>query len=315
MPSIATEMGYIEDDRLWYVYRVPRMQVSDKLPFADAGMQTFLPTSSVAVKDERGRVVRTVLRPKLPNYLFVLATPRQMQQYYEHHGVQPIIRKRHTDLSLAQRHLVVPTPQMHLFMQVVSVMDQEVTFEWGDDELLVKGDHVLVAEGPFRGVEGTLLTNQGCHQGRVYVSLASGLGVLTAQIPDEYLQVLSFRRDNTHFYKKMQAYERVLDGCLATYRTDGRLQPQQRKHLQGFLFRYSRLGELTHASHARLVACRYATHRLLAQRAQAEAELNAYKALREIDAARRRADKRSSSARDTIEEWCRKIEETLGCQI
>jgi hypothetical protein len=71
---------------------------------------------------------------------------------------------------------------------------------------LEKGDIVRIVAGPFNGIEGVLLSQQGKEGGRVLVNVSNVIAVPTLHIEPEYLQVLQFAKKGKHFYKLVDSY-------------------------------------------------------------------------------------------------------------
>lgn len=292
---------YAEEGREWYVYRIPYLTVGSSDRFVNAGMQVYLPTYTRTVSVGGRKTV--VQKPKILDYLFVLATSEQVGSMAELYNVRPVCLRNTSDGYGYSHWMTVPTAQMHRFMLLVQGYEETVQFCMPEYALLEKGDTVRVTEGPFRGVEGILLSSQGRSGGQVYVELSEGMGVKTISIPDRSLQVLSVSRDSNRFCRNLQAFEKVLEKALQTKREEGSITGEQCEQLEAFLFRYSELHNLTYVSQAKMAACRYAANMLLQRTKTADACIARYESDRNESKYSRRASQRSTSAGKYIDSW------------
>lgn len=307
--KIAVNLGFNEEGKRWYVYRIPRLSDSHKIRFEKAKMQVYMP-KCVAVRNVRGRKVLADV-PKFGNYLFVLATQRQVEMARLLDDFTPVYNHRREGERLPDDEvwLTVPTAQMHQLMILTEGYEQEVEFETPDSHMLEKGDKVRVIAGRFKDLEGVLLTNQGSHKGgRIYVEVTNRMVARTAYIPDEYIQVLEFSHSNNHFFRKVQATEKLFDEVLHRWLVEDKLPTsEQRAAMQYFLLRYSQLGGLTHVNYAKITACRYVANVLLSRREEARRLLTAYQADMQKDRNSRRALRRYPSAQEYIDKWVAKV--------
>lgn len=312
--NIALNLGYQEIGNRWFVYRIPHLaQTLDKTRqmFLDAGMQIYLPTYARTFVSRGQRVKRQV--PKLFDYVFVLATLEQVQALMAYDNVSPVISRFKDDSpDIASRWLTVPASQMHSLMIVIQGYEQEVQFLTPEEHLLAKGDRVAIVDGPFKGVEGILVTSQGQRGGHVYVSVSSQIGIMTLTIEEEDIQVLEFSRQNNHLALKMQAIEKTLASAFDLYQQNQSIRDHLRATLQFFLARYAHLQGLSHVSLARLTACRYAALHLLGLHDEAIDLLRQYKDQVQQTSAGRRAERRSPSALRYIESWVDKFEDNAA---
>jgi len=90
--DVAAYLNYREEGRLWYVYRIPRLKVAGKEKFEAKKMQVYLPTYTVQ-KQQGGKIV-TEEKPKILDYLFVLATPEQVEKLAKEEAICPVYRHR-----------------------------------------------------------------------------------------------------------------------------------------------------------------------------------------------------------------------------
>lgn len=299
---IASSLGYDERGRIWFVYRISYLSVGHKKIFEDAGMRPYLPTYQ-SVRFVRGKKVNCEV-PKILNYIFVLGTLEQVNSLIRIRSLYPV-RNRfisyQEEKSAENVWLTVPSRQMHSLMIVAQGCEREVEFCLPKDQRLERGDRVLVTDGPFAGVEGVLLTNQGCRKGgRVYVGITEDFGTKTAAVPDECIQILEFSRSTNHFFRKLEGVEKLLESAVGQKKNDGALPPQQVAALKSFLVRYSRLEGLTYLNRVKLDTCRYVACTLLGDRRGAESFLAPYV---QTDGDAATGEDKCPSARRYMDKW------------
>lgn len=313
--NIAKSLGFAEEGNQWFVYRLPYLKVENAKVFHENDMQVYLPVTEIKTKDRKGQE-KVVKQPKVLNYLFVLATRAQVDQLSQNNSVSPVYAHRNQGeiKKSADKWLTVPNSQMHMLMTVIQNNDSVVDFTTPDEQVLKKGDRVEVTEGPFKGVEGVLLTSQGAKGGKVYVALSNNEGVITAMIPDDCIQVVEFSRNNDHLYRRIEAFEKVLDQVFETYSKQRFLSTEQSASLLLFVTRYSNLQNLTYVNSAKLTACRYAALYLLGQDKEAEECLSRFYVSVQGSQSARRSARRSPSAQKYIDQWRSRVNE-LKSQI
>lgn len=290
--DIATTLGYREEGNTWYLYRIRRFKDHHKQWLKELGLQLYAPKGSAG-------------------YHFVLGTIEQVDALSKLREIEPLHTRagEYRDVRAhRQVYQTVPSKGMRSLMLIFSNETEEVEFLTPAPHLLEKGDRVRVAGGEFAGVEGILLQGQGARDGgRVYVSLGESVGVATAKVPDEFIQVLEFAKGSNHFYYKHQAMEQQLTEALQSRRREGRITPYQEAGLRHFLFRYEHIAHLTYLNLARWVACKYAALRLLRQRDEAEAALADYYRWLKTNKKARRSSLRTPAAQEYIDQWVKRV--------
>lgn len=290
--DIATTLGYREEGNTWFLYRIQRFKDYHQEWLKEVGLQLYAPKNSLG-------------------YHFVLGTTEQVDALYNLRQIGPL-RTRPGEYKGMRTHektfQTVGSKDMRSLMIILENRCEEVEFCTPEQHLLEKGDRVRVVTGEFKGVEGILLQNQGARDGgRVYVSLGDDIGVATAKVPDECIQVLEFAKGTNHFYYKHQAIEQLLTEALATHKYEGKINSYQQVALDYFMFRYEYLSNLTFLNLARWVACKYAALRLLSQRDKAEAALADYYQWRKTNKKARRSSLRTPAAQEYIDQWVKRV--------
>lgn len=154
--------------------------------FLRDGVEAFYPTITTS-KRRQGKNVETV-ESRLPNILFVYASFEQLKVYvYDNfHDETKYLRfyyNHHHDGT--KEPLVIPERQMKSLVQICK-FDDDVLLKPFCVEKFLKGQRVLVTEGPFAGVEGVVARFQG--QQRVGIAIEGLMTMMTAYVPGAFLE-------------------------------------------------------------------------------------------------------------------------------
>lgn len=188
-PLTAEDNCEQEQQKQWFVLRVAyhHEQVA-KDWLTEVGIDSYLPMH-YAEKEVAGKKKR-VQEPLIPNLLFVqtteerlnlaLASPANayLSYYYNHFR---------TNADGTNPPLAVPDKQMDNFIRLTSIDSDHILFVDRSQCHFKNGDHVVVTDGDFRGIEGRIA--RVARQQRVVVEL-DGIGcITTAYIPKAFLRV------------------------------------------------------------------------------------------------------------------------------
>ena len=83
-------------------------------------------------------------------------------------------------------YLIVPDRQKESFKIIVESHNKNIIVNQTEIPKLIEGDHVLVTNGPFAGVEGTVMKFK--HQKRVFVELKGVGRYATAYVPGAWIR-------------------------------------------------------------------------------------------------------------------------------
>ena len=169
----------------WYAVRVSYGRV---LKFcaglSEDGIETFVPmTRKEVVKN--GKTVSLSV-PAISNLCFVHTTRKLLEERmllmgencYAH-----FIWNVHT-----RQPIVVPDKAMEDFMHICDVMSDEILYLKDITSKLHEGQKVRVTDGPFKGIEGTVLRIK--RSRRVVVDFPGLLAVATSYIDPRNLEVI-----------------------------------------------------------------------------------------------------------------------------
>ena len=187
-----------------------------------SGLEFFLPTRFV-IQDIGGRRLR-VERPVIFNFIFIKGTIFEVKEFCRSNvNIHLVYRRRFHDEDRNNEEnlvMVVSDKEMTMFAKTIGEYQEEVPFIRPSEVDLQKGDFVRILEGPFAGVEGVLMSQQGKDGGRVMVSISNVIAVPTLEIRPEYLQILSFASTGKHIYKKFDSFMPRARKALRNHLTD-----------------------------------------------------------------------------------------------
>lgn len=169
----------------WFAIRVSYGRV---LKFCagleEIGVEHFVPmTRKKVVKD--GKTV-TLIVPAISNLCFVRSTKAWLRDRFNEMGESRpahFIWDKHT-----REPIVVSDKAMEDFMQVCRIMSDDALYLKDITDKLREGQKVRVIDGPFKGVEGTILRIK--RSRRVVVELPGLLAVATSYIDPRSLEVI-----------------------------------------------------------------------------------------------------------------------------
>lgn len=299
----------------WYVYRIPRLDEKHQALFTNSGLWPYIPMETITTRDVRGNIKR-VRRPRLLNYVFALGRPSDVDRLrYSHTPTCPLFRRKDSTQRLmpAQGHAyqTIPYRQMDTLIRYTESSTGDIRIIMADDELLDKGDRVRVIKGPMTGMEGILRTSQGKRGGEVFITLTHSqstdskgnpvlrpcLGLQSIHLDERYIKIIEFAPGTTHFYKKIQSFEHILDEAIAQHADGTSLSKSTRDRLEYFIDRYDQLQNLSRINAIKLAVACHTANILLGK-----TDTDILRDLLQMDIAALPA-----SARQYIEQWEHKL--------
>lgn len=248
----------------WYVLKSPALSLSIRQELQREGIEYFLPTY-VSLSGPAGHQYR-VEKPLALNMIFVREEFNKVVTFkmkYAAYRLHVAYRNRRTDTDPVVP-ITIPDREMKMFIAAAGVYNSaEVPYLKPTEVDLEKGDIVRILSGPFSGVEGTLISQQGKDGGRVLVSISNLIAVPTLHIDPEYLQVLQFAKKGKHFYKHIDSYIPRLQKAMKEYVPGSNLALLT--PVRVFVTRFSELNADTKNAQAKLYALLIASYRLLCE--------------------------------------------------
>lgn len=169
----------------WYAIRVTySREMKFKTSLQEAGFETFIPMCRKKI--EKNGKQQTVVVPAVANLCFVRASYPDLRTYMD--GLGEANPARFMWDKSTRKPIVVPDKAMHDFMTISLTMSYEILFLNEVSQKLREGQKVRITEGPFKGVEGTVIRIKKSR--RVMVELPGMFAITTNYIPLQNLEIL-----------------------------------------------------------------------------------------------------------------------------
>ena len=238
------EVDYLQRKERWYIARAKNigtelLELLSHLPFESFApmMQKKYVVKGKEVKRESALAL---------NYVFLrtddfLALQSRMRDFSRVHLLYktPLRDARPNTREAMYQPMVASDREMEMFMKAASFYTQGAPLSVPDRKLMQKGDHVRIIDGPFKGVEGVLLTQQGKDGGKVIVSVSNLVSVSTIDIAPENIQVIKFGHGNKHIYKKMDSFVLRLRKAQEKVEAGEELTAEEKEAIESFIRRFS----------------------------------------------------------------------------
>jgi transcription antitermination factor NusG len=175
----------MDSDVRWHAIRVTySREMKFQASLQEAGFETFIPMCRKNVQ-RNGKQLK-VLAPAVANLCFVKASYLKLRSFMEGFGEANPARFM-WDKS-TRKPIVVPDKAMEDFIKISLTMSDEILFLKEVSQKLREGQKVRIVDGPFKGVEGTVVRIKKSR--RVMVELPGMLAVTTNYIPLQELEIL-----------------------------------------------------------------------------------------------------------------------------
>ena len=173
------------DKEQWFVLRISYgRETAIKAILEGEGHRTFIPMKYVRT-EKNGKVSHEWV-PAVGNLLFVNATHRYLYDFILGEGDR---RRTHFMWNRSDhKPIVVPDKQMEDFIRVCSASNEEVLYLSDLSAKLRNGAKVRVSNGPFLGVEGTVVRIKKSR--RIMVEIPGIIAAASAYIPMEDLELI-----------------------------------------------------------------------------------------------------------------------------
>ena len=172
-------------ERQWYAIRVSYgrvMKFSTQLQ--ESGVEHFVPMCTKKIVKE-GKTV-SVVAPAVTNLCFVRTTKAYLDDLFTRMGESRYVHFI-WDKS-TRKPIIVSDKAMSDFIQICRVLNDDTLYLKDITTKLQEGQHVRVTDGPFKGVEGTILRIK--RSRRVVVELPGLLAVATNYIDPRFLEAI-----------------------------------------------------------------------------------------------------------------------------
>lgn len=253
----------------WYVLSLPRANQKSTESLR-SGIERWRQQHSLQMEyyaptfvnlSERGGGHHRHRKPLLYNYVFLRSTLPVVLQFRRENPLYNLIRSRvHAEST---GYLYVPDGEMNMFMRVARAYSDTVPCYIPTEVEFRRGDRVRIVGGPFTGVEGILLSQQGKEGNQVVVSVQNLLSVPTLTIAPQYIEIISFSKDNKHLYDKLDSYKPRIRRAMHHYFTEHHLDDTDIASITYFLSRMGRLEIPSPKIRGKYLAYLLLSHRLL----------------------------------------------------
>ena len=175
----------MEAQKKWHAIRVTySRELKFQAQLNEAGFETFVPMCRrKSVKD--GKQI-TKLVPAVANLCFVKTSRAELKEFME--GLGEACPARFIWDKATRNPIVVPDKAMSDFMKISLTMSDDVLYLKEISEKLRAGQKVRITEGPFKGVEGTVVRIRKSR--RVMVELPGMFAITTNYIPLQNLELI-----------------------------------------------------------------------------------------------------------------------------
>lgn len=192
----------------WYLLKSQALRLEVREDLEKVGFEYFLPTYYEMVGEGKKKIRRE--RPLVLNYLFVNGLLDDIKGFChvlpEYH-LHVVYLKKHQFSDDPAEPMIIPDAEMQMFIRTVGAYsNSQVPYLKPSEVALEQGDYVRILGGQFDGIEGVLVSQQGCDGGKVLVSVSNILMVPTLRIEPQYLQIIRFGKDKKHLYKHIDSY-------------------------------------------------------------------------------------------------------------
>lgn len=201
-PSISKNKGgvsvenVLDANKQWFVLRVSYGRIIKAKAFIEAkGLECYVPLLYKEVRKHGKK--RIITEPLIPSFIFVHTSHEKVDAILHDKNVNSIESRpllsyyydhtsyRHNNPNL-NPPLVIRDDVMDNFIKLTSVKNPHIIPVTSQNIQYKLGDHVIVTEGDFEGIQGRVSRIAG--QQRVIVELFCGCLVASAYIPKEAMR-------------------------------------------------------------------------------------------------------------------------------
>ena len=192
----ASVENVLDANRQWFVLRVSYGRIIKAKAFIEAkGLECYVPMRYKEVRKQGKKQIIT--EPLIPSFIFVHTSHEEVDAILHDKNVNSIESRpllsyyydhtsyRHNNPNL-NSPLVIRDDVMDNFIKLTSVKNPHLIPVTSQNIQYKLGDHVIVTEGDFEGIQGRVSRIAG--QQRVIVELFCGCLVASAYIPKEAMR-------------------------------------------------------------------------------------------------------------------------------
>ena len=176
-----------EKKLVWFAMSAPyckELEAQQLLERED--IESFVPLCYKIVKHRDGQKKR-VLKPAIPNYIFVRTTRSILQEVKNRILILQYLTRRENGKNIP---IIVPDYQMEQFIRVINTYNENLVFLKPEEVNLKKGTPVRIVGGAFDGIEGIFIKVKGHRNRRVVVQIEGITAVAIAEVTQDLIEVL-----------------------------------------------------------------------------------------------------------------------------
>lgn len=176
-----------EKKLVWFAMSAPyckELEAQQLLERED--IESFVPLCYKIVKRRDGQKKR-VLKPAIPNYIFVRTTRSILQEVKNRILILQYLTRRENGKNIP---IIVPDYQMEQFIRVINTYNENLVFLKPEEVNLKKGTPVRIVGGDFDGIEGIFIKVKGHRNRRVVVQIEGITAVAIAEVTQDLIEVL-----------------------------------------------------------------------------------------------------------------------------
>ena len=220
----------------------------------------------VRLHGSKSSAPRRVSTPMLLNYAFLRASSEQLTELRRQCPfVNPIVNRAATPTPDQPRPYVVLTDSLvETFRRIAQAHSDSLPVYAPGEIDLTTADTVRVISGPFDGLTGRIVRQQGSSRCRIAIEIGNGYFASTLQIEPRFIAIEAFASRPRAIYDILDTYIRRRLLPLLAARADA-LTTSEKAPLQAFLQRFASADPDSAAPRlrAKLIAALYLTRRLL----------------------------------------------------
>ncbi len=226
----------------WYVAQAPFMTDAIKEQIEGLDQETFIPLLKAGESSEGKKNKSRMLTF---NYVFIRGERHRIEDdirfiprlHLLYHRPGVALGKSYGNYE--RKPMTVPDREMNMFRRLVSLYQNGAPIADVEQPEIQQGDEVRIIDGPFKGIEGHLVTTKGKKGGKVVVSVSNLVAVTTLDIKPEYLQVINFSGNGKHHYRIMDKFQPLIEAAWNKQLNAISLTTEERATLERFVNSYS----------------------------------------------------------------------------
>ena len=187
-------------------------------------LEYFLPSYFMRVKQlSTGKYVS---RKMVVSYVFIRETEGGIRQLKTQMPQLQLITSPESKAHNTQ-YVKLNDFEMSMVKKIADIYDGQLPCYRSDEYKLDGCDYVKVVDGPFKGIEGRIVTWPGRDSGQVILPISNLFLVSTGDILSQYTQIIEFGKGNRHPYHMFELHMPRVIEALTKQLTKGEIAPDE----------------------------------------------------------------------------------------